>query len=75
MTATSAVVAVGFGLLVGWGLAGYDRRPAVVALLCGMLAGGSLLVAGYGPDPSLGGGSLLLGCGAALPTVFLLHRD
>lgn len=71
VTVASALIAVGFGVLVGWGLGGYERRPAIVALGIGLLSGALMLGFGYGPDPIRGGGSLLLGCGAALALMLL----
>jgi len=68
MTAPAIAVAVGFGLTVGWGM-GFsltDRRPPLLALLTGIVAGVVILAASLGPDPELAGWSLILGCGAGL---------
>lgn len=68
MTVAAAVVAVGFGLLVGWGLGGrdYAPRPVLIALLAGLAVGAGILALSSGTDPSLAGWSLVLGCGGAL---------
>lgn len=73
MTVPAAVVAVGFGLLMGWGLGGsrYPRLPVIAALLLGAATGGVVLATSFGSDPSLSGWSLLLGCGVALGTTLL----
>lgn len=76
MTVPAAVVAVGFGLLMGWGLGGrsYPRLPVIIALLSGAAVGVVLLSTSSGSDPSLAGWSLILGCGAALGTAYLRPR-
>ncbi len=73
MTVPAAVVAIGFGLLMGWGLGGrsYPRLPVIAALLLGAAAGGVVLAVSFGSDPSLAGWSMILGCGAALGTALL----
>lgn len=73
MTVLASVVAVGFGLLMGWGLGGssYPRRPVIAALLLGAATGGVILATSFGSDPSLAGWSLILGCGAALAIALL----
>lgn len=62
------IVAIGFGLVMGWGLgrALPDPRPAAVAYLVGMAAGAIVRIGGLGATPGFTGGSLLLGCTAAL---------
>ena len=68
MDIKAVVVAVIFGTLMGWGLAGRhdDRRPPIIAVVVGFVVGATVLVADLGADPSFVGGSLLLGCAAAL---------
>jgi hypothetical protein len=66
ITVPAIVVAVGFGLTVGWGL-GFslpDRRPALFSLLFGLAAGAVSLVASLGS--TMAAWSLVLGCGAGL---------
>ncbi len=62
------VVTVVFGLSMGWGVGRTlpDLRPAVVTYLAGMIIGAVVWIGGLGPSPNLSGGSLLLGCTAAL---------
>lgn len=77
MDVVAAVVAVGFGLLMGWGLGerSYPRRPVAITLVLGTAAGVLVLATAFGPDPSLTGWSLTLGCAAALGTAHLRPRE
>lgn len=70
MSVAAAVVAVGFGLLMGWGLGGrdYPPRPVVATLVVGAALGALILATSHGTHPSLSGWSLIIGCGAALAT-------
>lgn len=70
MDLAAAAVAVGFGLLMGWGLGdrAYPHRPITATLSVGAALGGAVLIASSG---SLAGWSLLLGCGGALATAHL----
>lgn len=76
MTVPATVVAVGFGLLLGWGLGArsYPRLPVIAALLLGVVVGVGVLAGSIGPDPSLSGWSLIFGCGTALGTSLLRTR-
>ncbi|MFP3914113.1 MAG: hypothetical protein ACLFWM_04500 [Actinomycetota bacterium] len=76
MTVGSALVAIAFGLLVGWGLRtrDFDRRPAVAAPVVGLAAGAVTLGLSLGDNPELAGGSLLLGCAAILTALLIPPR-
>jgi hypothetical protein len=66
-----AIVAVAFGGLMGWGLGRIieDLRPVLAALLFGIATGAVVWIASLGDDPSLIGGSLVLGCTAGLAAI------
>ncbi len=62
------VVALIFGVLMGWGLGLTlpDPRPAAVTFIVGMIIGAIIRIGELGSMPEMAGGSLLLGCTAAL---------
>jgi hypothetical protein len=68
MDAKTALVAVVFGALMGWGLGRFlaDVRPAVAGLGFGFLCGAIVALLGLTSDPILVGRSLILGCAAGL---------
>jgi hypothetical protein len=72
MNAGAVTVAVVFGGLMGWGLRGRlaDRRPAVLAMLIGLVIGAAALF-GSGAMTEMASRSLLLGCGSGLILLFL----
>lgn len=76
MTMPAAVVAVAFGLLMGWGLGGptYPRLPVLTALVSGAAVGVVFLATSFGSAPGLAAWSLILGCAAALATASLRPR-
>lgn len=71
MDTAAAIVAVVFGGLVGWGLGRVieDLRPVLAALIVGVATGVVVWIASLGDDPSLIGGSLVLGCTAGLAAI------
>lgn len=71
MDIAAAIVAIAFGGLVGWGLGRVieDLRPVLAALIFGVATGVVVWIASLGDDPSLIGGSLVLGCTAGLATI------
>lgn len=62
------VVALVFGALMGWGLGQTlpDSRPAALTFVVGMIIGAVIRIGELGSMPEMAGGSLLLGCTAAL---------
>jgi hypothetical protein len=68
MDAKTALVAVGFGAFMGWGLGRFlaDVRPALVGLGFGFLSGAIVALLDLTSDPVLVGRSLMLGCSAGL---------
>lgn len=68
MEPAAIVVALAFGLLMGWGLVRVlpDPRPALITFVVGAVIGALVWLGGLGNTPTMAGGSLLLGCGAAL---------
>lgn len=71
MDTAPALVAVAFGGLMGWGLGRIieDLRPVLAALLFGIATGAVVWIASLGDDPSLIGGSLVIGCTAGLAAI------
>lgn len=77
METGAVLVSLGFGFLVGFGLAGFlpdDRRPTLVSLLVALAAGVLVLSASLGDEPALVGGSLVIGAGAGLAGTLLHSR-
>lgn len=68
MEPATMVVALVFGALMGWGLSHTlpDPRPAALTFLVGMIIGAVIRIGELGATPEMAGGSLLLGCTAAL---------
>lgn len=61
-------VALTFGAIMGWslGLTLPDPRPAALVFVAGMVIGAVIRIGDLGSMPEMAGGSLLLGCTAAL---------
>lgn len=68
MELPALIVAVTFGGLMGWGLGWRNSEPlpTLAALLVGITTGAITMALDIGQDPVFVGGSLLVGCGAAL---------
>jgi hypothetical protein len=64
MDLAAATVAIVFGGLMGWGLSHRvdDQRPILATLVVGAVIGVLMWALSLGANPSLEGGSLLLGC-------------
>lgn len=77
MDLAAALVAVAFGGLMGWGLSRRvdDRRPIFVTLMVGAAIGALIWALSLGSNPSLEGGSLLLGCLAGLALAAAGRRE
>ena len=58
------IVAAAFGLLMGWGMTRRikDLRPFYWATVVGTAAGIGALTMGWGDQPEIVGGSLVIGC-------------
>lgn len=76
MDLAAAAVAVAFGGLMGWGLSHRvdDQRPIRVTLVVGAVIGAMMWALSLGANPSLHGGSLLLGCTSGL-TIASMRRS
>lgn len=74
MTVGSTLVAVGFGLMMGWGMRSHEleRRPLAVSFITGVAAGTMMLTLSLGSHPGLAGGSLIVGCLSALAMLVIL---
>lgn len=72
VNAGAVTVAVLFGGLMGWVLRARltDLRPAVVAMVVGLVVGAGALF-GSGDEAAMASGSLRWGCGAGLVLLFL----
>lgn len=70
MDLAAAAVAIAFGGLMGWGLSRRidDVRPILTALVAGAVIGALMWGLSLSANPSLDGGSLVLGCLAGLAT-------
>lgn len=64
MDLAAATVAIVFGGLMGWGLSHRvdDQRPILATLVVGAVIGALMWALSLGDNPTLAGGSLLLGC-------------
>lgn len=77
MDLAAALVAVAFGGLMGWGLFRRvdDPRPIRVTLIVGAVIGALMWALSLGENPSLEGGSLLLGCVSGLALAATGRRE
>lgn len=77
MDLAAAAVAVAFGGLMGWGLSHRvdDLRPIRITLVIGTVIGALMWALSLGANPSLDGGSLLLGCVSGLATASLRRSE
>lgn len=77
MDLAAALVAIAFGGLMGWGLSRRvdDPRPILVTLVAGASIGALMWALSLGANPSLEGGSLLLGCVSGLALAVTGRRE